>query len=226
MRFAMASPRPFAPPVMIATLPDSRVVSDPAPVPERSERAPDLLDRRLRLEGETFVVVGGDFVALLPVGADAAEVRHEDAGFTGDVRSHVPGGGLREQRRVGHLLRVGRPLVLGLSRWLDDIDAELAHVGDDPRDELDVLLYGDRHVRKHRGAAGTGYGEHVGEARDRQPEVGARTLDPLIPQQLPAPAADIYLVERAGHRVEAGGVNEDVELVLGVFGPQAGRGDL
>jgi hypothetical protein len=40
------------------------------------------------------------------------------------------------------------------TRRLDDVGAALAHVGDDPRDELDVLLYGDRHVRKYRGLPG------------------------------------------------------------------------
>ena len=126
-----------------------------------------------------------------------------------------------------HLLVVRDPGVLGLGRRLDGAGAAVAHRADDPGDELDVLLDRHRHVRQHRRALRAGDGEQVRVSGAHQPQVGARPVGPLVPQQPAVPAPDVDLVERPGHRVEAGGVDDGVELVLGaVRQPQPGRGDL
>ena len=45
-------------------------------------------------EVEALVVVGGDLVALLPVGSEPAKVGQKHLRLAGDVGPHVPGGGL------------------------------------------------------------------------------------------------------------------------------------
>ncbi len=45
-------------------------------------------------EGEALVVVGGDLVALLPVGSEPAKVGQKHLRLAGDIGAHVPGGGL------------------------------------------------------------------------------------------------------------------------------------
>src|SRR5215207_6975028 len=92
-------------------------------------------------------------------------------------------------------------------------------------DPVDVLLNGDHHVADHRRAAGPGNGEEVRKAGDGDAEVGARPLGPLLPQRAASPAADVDVEQGPGHRVEAGGEDDAVELVLGDPGPHTPCGD-
>ena len=57
-------------------------------------------------------------------------------------------------------------------------------------------------------------GEHVGEAGDLDAEQRLRAVRPFLPKALPAAAPDVDAVEAAGHGVEAGCIDQDVELVL------------
>ncbi len=45
---------------------------------------------------------------------------------------------------------------------------------------VDMLLDRHRHVRQHRRAAGPGDHEEVGKARDREAEIGLRSLGPDV----------------------------------------------
>ena len=92
-------------------------------------------------------------------------------------------------------------------------------------DPVDVLLDGDHHVADHGRAAGPGDGEEIGKAGDGDPEVGARSVGPLLPQRAAAPAADVDVEQGAGHGIEAGGEDDAVELVLGGLGPHTPRRD-
>src|SRR6185503_7238751 len=56
--------------------------------------------------------------------------------------------------------------------------------------------------------------EHVREAIDHHAHEGGRPALPLVLQLLPALPSDIDAVEAAGDGVEAGGVDDDVELEL------------
>src|SRR5262250_3425572 len=102
-------------------------------------------DRRLLLllrarHDKTLVALGGDLVANLPVRPDAADIGHEDARLAGNVGAHVPGIGLRIERGPGDLVDMGDPLVLGALLSLHGIELAIAHVADDVRDPVDVLL--------------------------------------------------------------------------------------
>jgi len=59
-----------------------------------------------------------------------------------------------------------------------------------------------------------GDGEQVGEAGDRDAEIGARTVRPLLLQRAAGAALEVQGLERAGQGVEAGGEDDDVESVL------------
>ena len=92
----------------------------------------------------------------------------------------------------------------------------LAQVAQAVGDPVDVLLDGHRHVAQHRRALRPGDHEQVREAVRGDAEVGARALGPLLLQGEPVPSADAELEQGAGHRVEAGGEDDDVHLVLRV----------
>ena len=56
--------------------------------------------------------------------------------------------------------------------------------------------------------------EQVREAGEAEAEVGARAVGPLVAQRDAVAAADVDREQRAGHRVEAGGEHDRVDLVL------------
>ena len=101
-----------------------------------------------------------------------------------------------------------------------------AHVLDEPGDPLHVLLDRDRHVGQHGRALRPGDDEQVREPAGGEAEVGTRAVRPLVPQPQPVPAGDAHAEQGAGHRVESGGVDDRVDLVLALAGPHAARGDL
>ena len=73
------------------------------------------------------------------------------------------------------------------------------------------------------GAAGAVEQEQVGEAGHGEAEIGDRAVGPHVVRGDAAPAAESMLGERPGERVEAGGVDEHVELVQPARGPDAAR---
>ena len=88
------------------------------------------------------------------------------------------------------------------------------HVVEAVGDQLYVLLDGSHHVGEHGGTARTRDHEEIREARRAEPEVGNRAGRPLVAQGRPVPTTDVDRVERAGHRVEAGGEHDRVDLDL------------
>ena len=130
-----------------------------------------------------------------------------------------------QQGRVGHLVDVRHPGLLGLriaSITADTVGAQpLQRVGD----PVHVLLDGHHHVGEHRRAARPGDQEQVREAGHRQPEVGARPRGPGLLQRAAAAAADVDRQQGPGHRVEAGGEHDRVDRVLGAARHDPARGD-
>lgn len=72
----------------------------------------------------------------------------------------------RIDHAVGDGVDVAAPLVLGLRRRFDAIQALLANRADCISDPVDVLLNRGDHLRLHAGAARAGDHEHVGKACD------------------------------------------------------------
>ena len=118
------------------------------------------------------------------------------------------------------------PLVLCLRGRLGEPGAAFAHVVEVADHPLDVLL--DRHddVRQHRGTAGSGDDEQVGEPGHRDAEVGSRTVLPGLAQAGALPAADVDLTQGAGQGVESGREDQRVEFVDAGLGADALRNDL
>ena len=73
------------------------------------------------------------------------------------------------------------------------------------------------------GLPGPGDGEQVREPLHAETEVGARPGRPRVLQGAPAAAADVDAQQRAGHGVEAGGVDQHVEVVVAGGGLDARR---
>ena len=67
--------------------------------------------------------------------------------------------------------------------------------------------------------------KQVGEAGSLQAEIGARPVGPLVLERPAARPANIDPVKRPGDRIEAGGVHDDIALILGVAGLDARGGD-
>ena len=98
-------------------------------------------------------------------------------------------------------------------------------IGEAARDPIRVLLDRGHHVGEHRWAARARDQEQVGEARRADAEIGARPLGPLLAQRAAAGAADVDREQRTGHRVEAGGEHDRVDLVLHAGDAHAPRRD-
>ena len=96
-------------------------------------------------------------------------------------------------------------------RGFDALDAVARMCGDAVGDPLHVLLDRDRHVAQHRRAAGAGDGEQVRETRHLQAEIVARARCPGVRERQAVAAANVHAQQRAGHGVEAGGEDDDVQ---------------
>ena len=97
-------------------------------------------------EREPGIAVGGELVAVLPVGPDAADVGHEHPRLAGHVGAHVPGVGLRVERVVADLADVVGPGPLGLLGGLDDGVPALVGVVDGVGDKstccsIDTIMF-------------------------------------------------------------------------------------
>ena len=96
-------------------------------------------------------------------------------------------------------------------------------MADEAGHPLDAVLGGARKVAEPGMRAH--HHQHVGEAFDQDAEIGWRPLTPLVLEPASIDAPDIDTIEGAGDRVEAGRVDDQVELVLGTTGLDAGRRD-
>ena len=117
------------------------------------------------------------------------------------------------------------PALLGGRVGVDAGVAVVAHVHQAVADPVNVLLDAHHHVHQRRRAARPGDGEHVGEAGNRQAEVGARAVTPSVLQRQAADAAHVDLQQGAGERVVAGGEDDVVERVVRARCLDAGAGD-
>src|SRR5882724_6103986 len=180
------------------------------------------------LEGKPDIIAGGDLVAFLAVLRGAARIDDEGAlllaGHVG-VDAHHPGIYLGEQHAPPGVVHVLRPAALRLDGGLDAGVALLAHVADERGHPVDVLLDAARDIAEGSRVVRPDQRQQVGEALDLQAEVGARPVRPLVLQPPAAPAADVDSVERPGDGVEAGGVDDHLEAVLGVTGLDASGRD-
>ena len=114
--------------------------------------------------------------------------------------------------RLRDRVDVRDPRRLGLVRWLRWSRAARVEVRDAVGDPVHVLLDGHDHVGERRGAARPGDVEQVREARDRQAQVVQRPGAPFVLDAQAAAAAQVQPHQRAGHRVEAGGQHQRVEV--------------
>src|ERR1700744_2069127 len=81
-------------------------------------------------------------------------------------------------------------------------------------DPLHMLLQCRNEVRGRAWAPRALDREQIREAGDRQPKIGQRPLArPELAERYPVTAADVNTAERPRHRVESGGVDDDVEFV-------------
>src|SRR5581483_10968810 len=164
---------------------------------------------------ETLVALGSDVIADGTVASHAAGVRHEHAWLARDVGAEVPG--MRGERQQGCMrgrVDVLAPLFRRFGCRLAGLDAVVAHMGDAVGNPLDVLLDRDGHVAEYRRTAGTSDSEEIWKAGNLQPEISARPRGPGIAQGHAIAAADVHPQERARHRVEAGGEDNDVKRVF------------
>ncbi len=136
---------------------------------------------------------------------------------------HEFAGEEREVRDFGDVLS---PLLLGLRRRFDAIDAGLPQVREALREPVDVLFDRDDHVAEHRRAAWSRDGEQVREASDHEPEVGAWSVGPPVAKRDAVVAPDVDAEQGAGHCVETCGEDDRVELVVAVGRADAGGGEL
>src|SRR5262245_46133226 len=168
-------------------------------------------------QDEALVAPGGNLVASLAVLRGTAGIGHEAALLAaGDVAvdARHPGVYLQEQKARGAFVHMLGPGVLGGRARLDASVALLPHVAQQVGDPVDVLLDAARDVAEGGGIVRPHQRQHVGEAGDLQAEIGARTIGPLVLEAQPAAPADVDAVEGASDGIEAGGVDDHVELVL------------
>mmetsp|Transcript_32258 Transcript_32258/g.92863 ORF Transcript_32258/g.92863 Transcript_32258/m.92863 type:complete len:310 (-) Transcript_32258:382-1311(-) len=88
-----------------------------------------------------------------------------------------------------------------------------------------VMLNGRYHVRQDGRAARPGDHEHVGEASDRQAQVGGGAIGPLLTERYAALASNVYAQERASEGIISSGKDNAVNLVLLASSPDAIRRD-
>ena len=179
-----------------------------------------------RRQDEPLVAIGGDFIALLLVGGDAADIGHEDARLAGNIGAHVPGVRQRIERAVGDLVGVLDPGILGSLLGLDALQPIVAQMRQAAGDPVDMLLAAEDHLALHAGALRARDHEEVREAGDHDAEIGARAARPLLLDRRAPIGADIDLLHGAGHGIEACCEGNRIEVVVGVRRAQAVGCDL
>ena len=90
----------------------------------------------------------------------------------------------------------------------------LEHLVDAVGDPLDMLLDVHHHIGRHRRTARPGDGKEVGNAGDIEHQVIERSGGPLFAQGHPLAPLDVDLEQSAGHGIETGGEDDDVEIIV------------
>ena len=88
-----------------------------------------------------------------------------------------------------------------------------------------VQLRMQHHVGEHRGAARTGEVEKVRKPRDTEPKIGDRSVRPSLVEGLTTAPDDVDLGHRPRHRIEPGGQDQSVQLVVRIRGMHTRRVD-
>ncbi len=145
--------------------------------------------------------------------------------FDVGVVAGEPRPGLAQQQALVHVLDVPGPLRFRLDRGLDALDAALQDLPEEHGGPVDRRLDAARKVRRQRRALRARQHEEIGKSRRLQAEVVDRPVAPLVAQVLAVGADEVDVVEGAGHGVEAGGVDDQVELVVALRGADAGGRD-
>ena len=123
-----------------------------------------------------------------------------------------PGIDLVGQQPLTHVPDVAGPAPRSRRCGGDPRQTVIARVFDQPGDPADAVFGRARKIPEpgmrahdHR---------HVGKALDEHAKISLRPVAPGVLQRNPIDASDIDAIEGAGDRVEAGGVNNQVEFVL------------
>ena len=135
-----------------------------------------------------------------------------------------PALGLTHQESLIHVLHVLHPALLTVFAGVEAGVAVLPHVFEEGRDPVHREFRAAREIG--RGMLRPGQHHHVRHAADQEAEKGDWPVGPFLAQRATAGAANVYFVEGAGESVEAGRVDDDVELEAARAGVEAGRGNL
>src|SRR5690349_6532438 len=91
-------------------------------------------------ERKPFVAPGNDFVTLLPVISDPADVGHENPRFPRNVGADVPGIRDGKQSIAGEQIDMLNPRVFCIRTGLDGADATFAGIAQTIGNPIDVLF--------------------------------------------------------------------------------------
>src|SRR3954447_4384082 len=106
------------------------------------------------------------------------------------------------------------PARLRFGRWFCPRVAAAPDMLEQAHAPADAVLDAAREIRRGRTALRSGRHQQVRKTMGHHAEKGRRPVAPLIGELDPADAGDVDRIEGAGDGVEAGGVYEDIELVI------------
>ena len=135
-----------------------------------------------------------------------------------------PALGLTHQESLIHVLHVLHPALLTVFAGVEAGIAVLPHVFEEGRDPVHREFRAAWKIG--RGMLRPGQHHHVRHAADQEAEKGDWPVSPFLAQRATAGAANVYFVKGAGESVEAGRVDNDVELEAARAGVETGRCDV
>ena len=106
------------------------------------------------------------------------------------------------------------PTLLRLARRFRAGVAAIPHVLQQTHAPVDAVLDAARKIRRGRRTLRPGRHQQIRKTVNQHAEEGRRRVLPFRVQRLAANAFDVDLVIGAGDGVKAGGVDDDVELVV------------
>src|SRR5271163_4867927 len=168
-------------------------------------------------QDKTFVALSRYFCALRAIGGGRVCVKQERARLAFNVSADEPSVGTAQQRATADLGGVRHPRIFRLRCGGDARVAFFANIANTVRDPLDDRL-GANGVVTERGIGGD---KEVRKSGRHQLQVRAHSIGPFFLETLTALAAKIDPRHRSGDRVEAGRVDDNVELVFAIAGLDA-----
>src|SRR5882757_2069773 len=182
----------------------------------RDDRWSELLQPQLRIS------LRRDRVAAFAVGRCAAAVAGDDAPLLAldvAVDAGHPGIDLVGEQPDAERLDMIGPAGGALGRGVEQGQAIGLREPQQAGDPVDAVLDAARDVAE-RGVRAHQH-HQIWKTVDHQPEIGFRPVLPLLPQAGTPGATNIDSVKTAGDGVEAGGIDDDVELKVPGAGPDA-----